>query len=266
MPAVQLARLKTQVYEISWLFTRPDEFCAAVNRLLQTYADVLFREGKAVKPVSLLEMYHVPSLVLRQMRLQIGQLCLENPQAALGVVDALLADPHLEVKLLGAGLLGFIPLEPPLNLENRLSDGLTRYQDPSVREALLDEGTARLRRDRPARMLDLAAAFLNRERSQEKATGLQLLARLAREDHFENLPAVFNMISPLFGRFSADLQSDLLALLLVLARKSQNELVFFLRQMLSLHPSPALKRFTRRSLASFPPAVQSALRLILQQI
>ncbi len=265
MPAVQLARLKIQVDEISWLFTRPEEFCAAVNRLMQTYADVLFHEGKAVKPVSLLEIYHVPPLVVRQMRLQIGQLCLENPQAALGVVDVLLADPHFEVKLLGAGLLRYLPLDPPEWLETRLTDNLTAIQDASVRQMLLDEGTAQLRRDRPARMLDLSASFLLRESSLHKRTGLQLLIRLVREDNFENLPAVFNLIAPLFNRLTSELQPDLLEVLILLARKSENETLFFLRQTIHLHPAPAVKRFLRRSLPSFSPQMQTNLLAVLQQ-
>ena len=65
-------------------------------------------------------------------------------------------------------------------------------------------------------------------------------------------------------RLPANLQSELLAVLQALARRSPAETAYFLRQILTLVSDPLIPRLIRRCLPSFSPETQVGLRAALK--
>ncbi len=67
MPAVQLARLRAQVEELSSRFSQPAVYLRALRDLLELYADRTYQPGQGVPSQVLTPSYHVPMLVMRQL-------------------------------------------------------------------------------------------------------------------------------------------------------------------------------------------------------
>ncbi len=260
MPAVQLARLKRQVDELVEPFAQPQVFLRRLHDLLEFYADRTYRPGEGGARQPLLPTYRIPLPVMREIEGQCARLCELHPQAALGVVDALWADPYLETRMLGALLLGKLPLTPPEAVVQRMSAWATPSQDMHSLNALLANGSARLRSELPGLWLDLIQGWLSSPDTSVQAMGLRSLLPLANDPTFENLPVLYHQIGSVMQSSAQALQVELLALVEVLARRSPSETAYFLRQSASVANQPAVVRLVRRALPFFSPDLQNSLR------
>ena len=263
MPAVQLVRLKEQIAQLAWYFTRPVEFQKQLHALLDFYSDRTYRPGQAVKARPLIMTYHVGPLVLRQLEHNLSHLCQENPGAALALVDVLWKDIYLEPRLLAASLLGLTPLTPPEAVLERILAWSDPEMDIQLLEILTSRGSVRLRREQPERWLVLIEDWLSDQKNEVQAIGLKALLPLIQDREFENLPRIFRLLGTLVQNAPKGLQSELIEDLMGLARRSPAETAYFLRQMMSIGNSPATTRLVRRCLPAFNEEMQANLRKAL---
>jgi hypothetical protein len=199
--------------------------------------------------------------VMRQLNLDLGRLCLENPIQGLAVIDILRGDPWLEPQLIAVGLLGQMP--PDDLVTGRLEEWARPKLVKPVLDALLVEGTARLRREAPDDFLELVHKWLINPDPAVEAMGLRALYPLVEERSYENLPAVFNLLSNAIHSVSNLTQNPLQRLIEALASRSATETSFFIRQMASVTSDPSVKRFMRRCIPLLPARAQSGLRDLL---
>ncbi len=263
MPAVQLARLKEQINQLAWNFTRPEEFRFALHDLLDLYADRTYRAGQAVSARPLSPSYHAPPLILRQLKLELGRLCEEHPAAALALVDLLWKDTFLEPRMLAAALLGLIPLQMAGEVLQRLQSWSNPDEDTTLLDALVEDGGQRIRRETPERWLELVENWLGDLSIEIQGLGLRALLPLIRDRSFENLPRVYRLISPIVQSAPAELQGELLEAVHILAQRSSMETAFFLRQMVSVSASAGTARLVRRCLPFFGEEAQISLKKAL---
>jgi hypothetical protein len=260
MPAVQLARLKIQVDQLVWQFTRPLDFQRGLKNLLETYADWSYHPGESIEPGSLLPAYHVAPLLLAQIEQQLTRQCQEMPAAALALADALWLDAYFEPRLLAAFILGQIPLKPMEEISRRIQSWSDFSADKQIQEAIFSQATLRLRRENPGVWMEIINTWLTASPIASKVMGLRALGGLLEDREFEDLPRAFNMLQPLLLTAPSRLHGDLLVVLQIFVRRSPVETTHFLRQVLSGTNNPLPARLVRQILPTLSPELQASLR------
>jgi hypothetical protein len=81
-----------------------------------------------------------------------------------------------------------------------------------------------------------------------------------------SLPLIFKYLQPLLQESNSTILPYLETILEKLAKKSENETIFFLKQTLSNSKSPSLIRMIRRNLEQFTPEGQESLRSYLRTL
>jgi hypothetical protein len=97
------------------------------------------------------------------------------------------------------------------------------------------------------------------------SNGLQALVPLIASSDFDNLPPIFEIIRPILKASPATLQFDIQELLITLYRKSPDETLYFIQQVLEGTKSDLPAISLRRMLPDLPHDLQSHLREILRQ-
>jgi hypothetical protein len=263
MPAVQLAKLKTQIDQLVWQFTRPQEFQHSLKDLFETYADRVYRAGDAIKAGPLVPAYHVSSLVIHQLEQQLIRQCKENQAAALALADTLWVDEYLEPRLLAIFLVGQVSPQPPELVIDRLRQWSESAESAHLQQILFTLGSFSLRREKTGDYLNFLNGWLSSSRLVSQKTGLHALVVLVEDREFQDLPSLFSLITPLCQASPTGLHADLVEVIKVLAHRSPVETAYFLRQILTLSSNPNTARLVRRLLPEFSPELQDSLRKLL---
>ncbi len=108
MPAIDLARLKTQAARLSEKFGEPEAFLRDLNDLLDYYSNRTVRATQVVQRLSL-PTHHTPRPVQRQIERELAPLAESRSREAVTLTKALWEAGSLESRLLAARLLGYIP-------------------------------------------------------------------------------------------------------------------------------------------------------------
>ena len=265
MPAVQLDRLKTDITDLAWQFTRPEEFRRRLHTLLDSYSNLGYRAGNNIKTAKFIQVYHVPPLVINHIELELSHLCSENPGAALLLAEELWKDNHLETRYLAAYLLGQIPLSPPEDVLQHLASWCKPNEEVLSLEMLLQKGSWRLRSEKPDLWLKMITGWLEHTDMHYQKMGLQSLLPLVQDHDFENLPPIFRMVQPFVSNINTFLVPNLQEVILTLDKRTPGETTYFLRQMIYLHPEPEIMRLMRRLLPSLSADSQATLRVAIKE-
>jgi hypothetical protein len=269
MPAAELIRLRQQINQLIAAFAQPADFCRLLRELLNLYAHHSYRPGQAIQPQPLLPTYRVPPLVMRQLSMELGKTCQEQPQQALEVVSAMWHESFLEPRLLAALMLGSIPLQGPgsagtiQGVLDRLRSWGTASENLRLIRAMMEDGTRLLRHEAPERLLELIDTWLVNANPAQQSVGIHAIIALANDKTYENLPALFRLLGPPVQNVHPRLQADLQLVLQAMIKRSPTETAYFLRQALSLSVGTGTARLIRRLLPEFDAAQQANLRAVL---
>lgn len=251
MPAIDIARLKIQSAVLIEKFDQPAVFLAELHQILDAYADRTIRQGAIASPVSVLPAYRAPQAVLRQIEMELGALASTFPEQSMALTDSLWKDGYLESRLLAASLLGRINPDTPLLLE-RITAWINRSRDNQLRLALLRISLARIRKESPGRFLGLMRSWLDPDNPKMWASGIHAVIPLLEDPAYENLPPVYNLLSPVIKSMPSIMQDDLADLINALYKASPVETTHFLRQVVTGATSPQLPVTLRRILPQLP--------------
>lgn len=264
MPAIDLARLKTQAARLTEKFGEPEAFIHDLNELLDIYTNRTIRGAQVAQRHSI-PTYNTPKPVLRQIQSELAPLAETRPGEAITLIKALWDAGSMESRLLAASLLGSIPSSSAIPALTRLPDWLARSTDREVRAALLTDALARLRRERPDTLFIILESWLASGRPSLQVWGMQALVPMLEEPHFENLPAVFRILRPAFEAAGPLTQLDFQTCMAALEHVSLTETVAFLREIIRENPAPLMLRTFRRILPGLSPEFQSAMRELLRE-
>ncbi|HRQ32785.1 MAG TPA: hypothetical protein PLM89_06750, partial [Anaerolineales bacterium] len=139
-------------------------------------------------------------------------------------------------------------------------------RDPSLRSAWLTTSLARLRQEAPQLFLVLVKEWLYPTRQRMWQNGVQALIPLVESEDFDNLPAIFELVEPVFKASPAILQSDLRDLLIALYKASPEETIYFLQHILRKTKSPLPAITLRRISPDLPTWLQTEARELLREI
>jgi hypothetical protein len=264
MPAINLARLKTQASRLSEKFSEPEAFVRDLNEMLDYYTNRTIRSTQTAQRFSL-PTYRTPPPVLRQIQGELEPLAESHPLEAITLTNALWKAGSLESRLLAASLLGCIPLAQSTSTLMRLRDWLAQSTDKQILTALLGDAFARLRRENPETLFLILEDWLKSSRTSLRVWGLRALIPMLTDPQFENLPAVFRILKPAIQSAGPTTQLELQACLATLEQVSLTETLAFLRETTSDNPSPLMLRTLRRILSGLSPELQTGLRELLRE-
>jgi hypothetical protein len=264
MPAIQPVRLKTQVAHLAEQFTHPDEFARSFSELMEAYSDRTHRSGQAGEPAALLPSFNTPAPVLRQIWLEILPLISSKPQAALELCDTLWLQPSLEHRLLVAGILGQLPIEYQKEVIDRVNTWTKVGIEDRLVDALLDRSLTRLRSQSPRAIAETAESWLSSPNLHEKQLGLRLLAFMASDISYDDLPVIFRLLTPFLRIAPRQLRPDIISIIDHLISRSASEVAYLLHQNLAALDNPDTAWLIRQVIAQFSPELQSGLREAIQ--
>ena len=252
MPAIQLARLKIQVTELLSHFEDPELFSRELDTMLDFYADRTRRPGQSGKPKPLIRAYNVPRQVMRRIESDITPLVAGDTEHAITLMDYLWADAYYESRLLAIAILGEIPLQAPEIILDRLQTWRKTCRDDDLLDALMDKGAAPIRIQDPDQYFSLIENWLSSTEAQSRKLGLRALPSLVENPTFENLPALFRLLSPFVRESLSTLETELIQVIRSLGLRSPQETTYFLQQNLRSPHKTGLEVITRRSMDIFP--------------
>jgi hypothetical protein len=264
MPAINLARLKTQAARLAERFGEPEVFMHDLDELLDFYTNRTIRATQVQQQLSV-PTYRTPRAVLRQIESELAVLAENRTSEAATLTLSLWEAGTLEARLLAAHILGNIPSSHAIPVLARLPDWLNQSTDKEIRTALLTDALARVRRENPETFFIILERWLANPQPALQIWGLQALIPLLKDPRFENLPAVFRILRPAILAAGPATQLDLQACLGALENVSMTETMAFLRGIIRDNPKPMLLRIVRRILPTLSTELQEGLRNNLRE-
>jgi hypothetical protein len=198
--------------------------------------------------------------MLQQLNLELAKWAQKDPEASLAAADELWKDIYLESRLSAAQLLGHTPVDPPEPVVERLARWCQPPEERQMLQTVLSAGSARLRREAPQAWLTLLQSWVNHAQPAYNSMVLQAILTTVNDERFQNLPPLYEMLSPLLLAPLPSYTSDLASVISALAKRSPRETAYFLRQILGLSPGIATIRFIRSAIPMFPKHIQEDLR------
>lgn len=259
MPAVDLTRLRRQLNELMAYFQSPIDFHKELSAIFYLYANHALSFGDYAQSRSVIPSYHLPSLLIRQLELDLKPLILEDPQSALNLVDELWKDSYLEVRKTALFILNTVPLEGPTEIRSRLESWVSHELDKDLGIYLLSYGTRRLQSEYPKSWEAMVESWLTHDNPKMIVLGLQGLIEGIKNPDYKNLPVIFRMSSPLFQNPQHAYSRILQELIESLAARSQTETAFFIRQTLFISQAPEARKLIKNCLPFFTEDLQQDL-------
>lgn len=263
MPAIDIARLKTQAAVLVEKFDQPAVFIVELEKILDLYADRTLRTTIAA-PASVLPAYRAPQAVLRQIEMELNPLAASFPEQTLALTAALWQAGYIETRLLAAALLGKTHPETP-GLVERINNWVGHSRDKRVRTALLNLSLIRLRRENPNHFLELINTWLNPAKPKLWEYAIYALIPLLEDPAYDNLPPIYSLLTPIIQNAPSSLQNELVEMISALYRASPIETTYFLRQSIAGSTSPQTAIVIRRMIPALPAPLQPAVLEMVRQ-
>ncbi len=260
MPAIQPVRLKTQAAQLAEKFTHPGEFTRGFTELMDFYADRTHRSGQAGESPPMLPAYNTPTPVLRQIWVELLPMIDTQPLEALELCDALWDQPSLEHRFLAAGILGQVPITYQNEVIERVQSWAKVGIEDRLLDALLERSLSQLRSQSPQASAKIVQHWLSSPNPFEKQLGLRLLATMASDTSYSDLPLIFRLISPFLRIAPRQLRPDIIKIIDHLITRSGSEVAYLLLQNLTAPDNPDTAWLIRQVITHFPPELQTRLR------
>jgi hypothetical protein len=266
MPAIQLARLKIQVSELTTCFDNPREFKRRMHNLFEFYADRSYHPGQLGSPAPLLNVYHIPQPVQKEVVRQLSPFINTNRQAALNLVDMLWEEPNLEFRYTAIRILGEIDPVPEEDIVQRVESWLRPTTELRLIQAIFANGMARIRQENIDLYLSLIKGWLRAQDVFHKKMGLKAIRELVDDLSYENIPFLIRTVEPLIYSGANVLRPDLLEVIRSFAKRSPSETAAFLKQTLVVKTQNLNSAWIiRHSLEEFPLDLQPGLKTALRE-
>lgn len=265
MPVIQPAKLKLQISELVDTYDQVEVFERKLIDLLELYADNTRRQGVVISAVTLLDSLGVPNQVIRLLSINLEGKAQKNPESTLDICDHLWKIPYVEYRLIASQLLGFLPASYKDEILSRINAWKKGSFDESIALILLKNGFSSLMQTHPEDLMQIAENWLLSSENNNLQYGVLLLGILIRDNHYENNPRAYRLITPLIRKTPGEIRSLMPSLIADLASKDAYETAYILKEALNASESPDTGWTIRQSLKNFPPEIQNNLRIALRE-
>ncbi len=264
MPAIDLIRLRTRIALLCKSFDQPAAFITGLREIYSLYSNRTFPLASYHIEIHSQPAFNTPPLLNRELESALTGYCISQPEKLMQILDQLWHQPELEIRQLAAVLLGKYPLSEKESVIFRIIEWSANPNDALLLPYLHKYASVTLRKDDPQTWLTVLEKWRDSHQLWQVKLSIQGLIPLIDDHHYLNLPAIYTFLNPLISSLDVDLQYDLQITLEHLARRSEVETVYFLKQIIARSKNPSLGRFIRRSLDNFSPDAQNSLRNFLR--
>jgi hypothetical protein len=252
MSSIDLIRLRKQIAHLVIFLEVPDEFVSEYKSLLEFYHQWSHHQHEDRIPNSFMLLYDLSPQVVPEIELGLKPFLRQKQHVIFPLADALRKDLHFESSDLAAFIIGQCSVAELELLKNYLSGWLEGSIDKAVVEAIFLKSTGPLQCFDQETYLAFLQDLLKSSNKRLANAGLVGLTLLLPSAEFENLPKLFNIVSPLI-RDREVRQENLEILIRELANKSPMETGYLIRQVLSDTDGRHVETLARAFLQYLPP-------------
>jgi hypothetical protein len=167
----------------------------------------------------------------------------------------------VEPRLLAAQMLGALPTSQ--SNRTALLACLERWsrdlEDDNLRKRVILAGLARLGAEQPRLSLEFITEVLARGSNLDIKIGLTFLLALVENPEFQNLPVVFNLVSPAIRMPNKACKKQFLDLMTALSRRSPQESAYVFEQAVLISKNAETHWLVRQILEELPPTLADRL-------
>ena len=263
MPAIQIARLRKEIAELSRLIDSPETFIGRLTALLDSYANRTQRPGESgIRTV--IAAYHVPTPVLRHLQRELVAQSRETPELMLIILDRLWAQNNLECRLLAAKITGNTAGREIRAQLDRIEKWYQENDEETIQKSLTSESITNLARQEPNTVEDRIAHWLSTQNFSLRRLGLSSLQGLLANPEFQDLPWLLDVLAPFLRQTGSGNRDYVLGVVKSLAVRSPQELIYHFQTSLQTADHPDTAWLIRNSLFAFHPDYHSALRSLVR--
>lgn len=259
MPSVQIERIRAESRELAALFMEPGSFVHALDQHFEQYANRAKRLRKR-KGAALLQEYDLPNPVVRELRQSLVPRLQEQPNAGVALIDTVWQRRTREHRELAIYLLGQLPGSKFRNARARLQRWSAENRDEALLRAMAELGSRQMRTTAPLELLPLCKRLLRSGDVYQRGLGLLILKSLIDEGEMDDLPAIMDLMLPVYRKAKKSLRGYLLETLESLIRRSPGEALYFLQQRLSESRDANTMWLAKQALKAFGPYEAAILR------
>jgi hypothetical protein len=260
MPAIESSFLHAKVNLLLKLVDSPAQLMQELTQFYEAYADLTFQAGLFSVKAGDLPAYHNPALMNRELETAFVKVSAQEPQKALVIIDLLAGKHQLEPRQLACAMLGNLPEDNFPQVAERLAAWAHAVEEPEDLVWMFKRGTALMRQQAPEQWLDLLQTWLESDDPVNHRVAVYGLTSMINDASLTSLPLIYKHLKPLMLECNSKTVPQLETILERLVEKSENETIFFIKQVLTQSRNPILTRLVRRSLPLFSTAAQESLR------
>ena len=265
MPAIDLTRLRTRFRLLLAEIEDPHAFTKGLQDIYSFHADLTHPAGDSPSGMFTHPAFNTPLLLNSEVVKLLAPFCGGRPQLMLQMIDCLWQEPEIELRELAAQLLGKLPRDFFPEVIRRIQRWSLTETDAELLPFLHQNASVAIRREAPDLWLEVLNGWNSASEIWLAKLALTGTIPLIDDPTFGNLPSIFTFVSPLILDPETQNQYELLLVIEHLARRSEIETVYFLKQVMSLSTSPGMGRFMRRAIELFSPQMQESLRSTMRE-
>ncbi len=261
MPAINLARLRLQAYELAGLIDDPAAFQAFLHSLLDEHSHRLLRRGRSMARRGALPAWDVPGILIRELEAALLPATREKNDRVLDTASAIWTAGKLEEKQLAAYLAGLS--HKPGEVRTLLLKWLDETDDPAVLQELAEHTSPPLRSMDTLLFKSDIRTWIEASKPACRRFGWMALKAWAEEKTSESLFAAFDLLPMIFKETdpeSMQLASDLL---IRLAEHHPQETQGWLSELTPKQIQQG-RKYLRMTLPRLPEELGAVLRRLLR--
>lgn len=230
MTAIDLTRLEKQIEALLLLADDPPAFQAEFHNILGFYHRYSHRKHKDSLPKSFMRQYDLPEKVLPSLQNRLKRI---QPELILPLARQLWQDSYFEAKDTAVTMLGFLPPDHNEEVLEQILQWLDEPLDRAIIESIFTRGIKTLSQNAPQLWQDEVNKLLLSERTQRRKMGLLALAKIIPDCQSDSLPAYFSWMRPFLISPDQSLDNNLKPVVAALAKRSNQETAYLLREILT---------------------------------
>lgn len=264
MPAIQPARLKIQSIELVQSIDDIDRFVTGLHNLLSYYADRVRRQGQSGPPPPVVRSYLVPPVVLHAIEREVQRHYAESGGSLLELVDRLWQEAWLETRLLAIFLIGSGKELVPEEIVERLIQWGGSCTEYRLADALIEHGMNALRHGDYKEYESIMEKWMSGDSKLKRQIGLRAIIFLLQDPDYKNLPLIYRLLGSAIEGYSGRKSDLIVHSLELLAERSPQETVFFIKRQMSRPQSSEFAWLFRKSVDAFPPEQRDLVKDVLR--
>jgi hypothetical protein len=264
MPAIQIERLNEQIRSLMNPNLPPQAFLESLQSFLDAHANRAYRPGLEVQHLNPINSYHLAPVIKQQLHLHLVQFARTNPDLALQYSDLIWKQSYIEMKQLAAIFIGSLPESYSKSVFEKIEDWGINENDSLIRRTLFDLGTNSIRNNNVNDWINYIKNWLESGNNSKITAGLIAIQVLIKDNNFENIPTIFNMVHPLFDNQNDPVVNALVIVIKFLYHRTPKETFYFLRSFLLSEPTQKRNRFVRRCFTFLSSNHQQTLRKLME--